>query len=121
MIFAHDFIIFLVPLLVCMFVLVPLRDKYRRMLWATTTTTIPDHVHHHRLSPSLLHLATIRTYIDREDRDQVFHVMDSDSDCRDIPNFKQPPFLHTNSKLGDSFFSFSFFSLFSTLFLSFSL
>src|SRR4051812_39367974 len=39
----------------------------------------------------------------REDREQVPHVMDSDSDCRDIPNFKQPPFLHTKSKLGDSF------------------
>src|SRR4051812_42326884 len=40
----------------------------------------------------------------REDRDQVPHVMDSDSDCRDTPNFKQPSFLHTNSKLHDSFF-----------------
>ena len=39
----------------------------------------------------------------REDRDQVPHFLDSDSDCTDIPNFKQQYLLHTNCKLGDYF------------------
>ena len=56
----HDirarFSIFIVALLVCMFVLVPLRDRYRRMHWVTTTTTILVHAHHRRLVPPPLHL-----------------------------------------------------------------
>ena len=42
-----------------MFVLVPLRDSYRRKHWVTTTTTILVHAHHHRLVPPSLHLLEI--------------------------------------------------------------
>ena len=35
---------------------------------------------------------------------QVSHVLDSDSDCTDIPDSKRTQVFHTDSKLGDSFF-----------------
>ena len=38
-----------------------------------------------------------------EDRVQVSHVLDSDSDCRDIPGSKRQQLFHTDSELGDSF------------------
>ena len=40
----------------------------------------------------------------REDRVQVSHVLDSDSDYTDIPDSKRQQLFHTNSELGDSFF-----------------
>ena len=39
----------------------------------------------------------------REDRVQVSHVLDSDSDCTDIPDSKRQQLFHTDSELGDSF------------------
>jgi hypothetical protein len=44
------------------------------------------------------------TLATREDRDQLIHVLEADSDCRDIPDFKQEQLWHTKSKLGESFF-----------------
>ena len=40
-----------------------------------------------------------------EDRFQVSHVLDSDSDCTDIPDSKRQQHFHTDSELGDSFLS----------------
>ena len=39
----------------------------------------------------------------REDRVQVSHVLDSDSDCTDIPDSKRQQLFHTDSELGESF------------------
>ena len=39
----------------------------------------------------------------REERVQVSHVLDSDSDCTDIPDSKRQQLFHTDSELGDSF------------------
>ena len=44
------------------------------------------------------------TFGPREDRVQVSHVLDSDSDCTDIPDSKRQELFHTNSELGDTFF-----------------
>ena len=44
------------------------------------------------------------TFGPREDRVQVSHVLDSDSDSTDIPNTKRQQLFHTDSELGDSFF-----------------
>ena len=44
------------------------------------------------------------TFGPREDRVQVRHVLDSDSDCTDIPDSKCTQVFHTDSELGDSFF-----------------
>ena len=44
------------------------------------------------------------TFGPREDRVQVSHVLDSDSDCTDIPDSKRQQLFHTDSELGDSFF-----------------
>ena len=44
------------------------------------------------------------TFGPREDRVQVSHVLDADSDCRDIPDSKGQELFHTDSELGDSFF-----------------
>ena len=44
------------------------------------------------------------TFGPREDRVQVPHVLDSDSDCTDIPDSKRQQLFHTDSELGDSFF-----------------
>ena len=44
------------------------------------------------------------TFGSREDRVQVSHVLDSDSDCVDIPDSKRQQLFHTDSELGDSFF-----------------
>ena len=44
------------------------------------------------------------TFGPREDRVQVSHVLDSDSDCTDIPDSKRTQDFHTDSELGDSFF-----------------
>ena len=44
------------------------------------------------------------TFGPREDRVQVSHVLDSDSDCTDIPDSKRTQVFHTDSELGDSFF-----------------
>ena len=41
----------------------------------------------------------------REDRVQVPHVLDSDSDYTDIPDSKRQQIFHTDSELGDSFFA----------------
>ena len=35
---------------------------------------------------------------------QVSHVLDSDSDCTDIPDSKRQQLFHTDSELGDHFF-----------------
>ena len=43
------------------------------------------------------------TFGPREDRVQVSHVLDSDSDCTDIPDSKRQQLFHTDSELGDSF------------------
>ena len=43
------------------------------------------------------------TFGPREDRVQVSHVLDSDSDCIDIPDPKRKKKFHTDSELGDSF------------------
>ena len=43
------------------------------------------------------------TFGPREDRFQVSHVLDSDSDGTDIPNSKRQQLFHTDSELGDSF------------------
>ena len=43
------------------------------------------------------------TFGPREDRVQVSHVLDSDSDCTDIPDSKRTQVFHTDSELGDSF------------------
>ena len=43
------------------------------------------------------------TFGPREDRVQVSHVVDSDSDCTDIPNSKRQELFHLNSELGNSF------------------
>ena len=43
------------------------------------------------------------TFGPREDRVQVSHVLDSDSDYTDIPDSKRQQLFHTNSELGDSF------------------
>ena len=43
------------------------------------------------------------TFGPREDRDQVPHVLDSDSDCTDIPDSKRQELFHPDSELGDSF------------------
>ena len=40
----------------------------------------------------------------REDRVQVSHVLNSDSDCTDIPDSKRQQLFHTDSELGGSFF-----------------
>ena len=42
------------------------------------------------------------TFGPREDRVQVSHVLDSDSDCTDIPDSKRTQVFHTDSELGDS-------------------
>ena len=39
----------------------------------------------------------------REDRVQVSHVLDSNSDCTDIPDSEQQQRFHTDSELGDFF------------------
>ena len=44
------------------------------------------------------------TFGPREDRVQVSHVLDSDSDFTDIPDSKRQQLFHTDSELGDSFF-----------------
>ena len=44
------------------------------------------------------------TFGPREDRVQVSHVLDSDSDCTNIPDSKRQQLFHTDSELGDSFF-----------------
>ena len=44
------------------------------------------------------------TFGPREDRVEVSHVLDSDSDCTDIPDSKRQQLFHTDSELGDSFF-----------------
>ena len=44
------------------------------------------------------------TFGPREDIVQVSHVLDSDSDCTDIPDSKHQQLFHTDSELGDSFF-----------------
>ena len=44
------------------------------------------------------------TFGPREDIVQVSHVLDSDSDCTDIPDSKLQQLFHTYSELGDSFF-----------------
>ena len=44
------------------------------------------------------------TFGPREDRVQVSHVLDSDSDCTDIPDSKRQQLFHTDSELGDSIF-----------------
>ena len=44
------------------------------------------------------------TFGPREDRVQVSHVLDSDSDCTDIPDSKRTQVFHMDSELGDSFF-----------------
>ncbi len=44
------------------------------------------------------------TFGPREDKVQVSHVLDSDSDCTDIPDSKRQQFFRTDSELGDSFF-----------------
>ena len=44
------------------------------------------------------------TFGPREDRVQASHVLNSDSDCTDIPDSKRLELFHTDSKLGDSFF-----------------
>ena len=46
------------------------------------------------------------TFGPREDRVQVSHVLDSDSDYTDIPDSKRQQLFHTDSELGDSFFCF---------------
>ena len=43
------------------------------------------------------------TFGPREDRVQVSHVLDSDSNCIDIPDSKRQELFHTDSELGDSF------------------
>src|SRR4051812_43251988 len=43
------------------------------------------------------------TFGPREDRVQVSHVLNSDSDCTDIPDSKRQELFHTDSELGDSF------------------
>ena len=43
------------------------------------------------------------TFGPREDRVQVSHVLDSDSDCTDIPESKRQQRFHTDSELGHSF------------------
>ena len=44
------------------------------------------------------------TFGPREDRVQVSHVLDSDSDCTDIPDSKRQQLFHKDSELDDSFF-----------------
>ena len=44
------------------------------------------------------------TFSPKEDRVQVSHVLDSDSDGTYIPDIKRHNFLHPDSELGDSFF-----------------
>ena len=44
------------------------------------------------------------TFGAREDRVQVSHVLDSDSDYTDIPDSKRQELFHTDSELDDSFF-----------------
>ena len=44
------------------------------------------------------------TFGPREDRVQVSHIPDSDSDFTDIPDSKCQQLFHTDSELGDSFF-----------------
>ena len=46
----------------------------------------------------------LTSLLGREDRVQVSHVLDSDSDCTDIPDSKRQQLFHTDSELGDSFF-----------------
>ena len=43
------------------------------------------------------------TFGPREDRVQVSHVLNSDSDYTDIPDSKRQQLFHTDSELGDSF------------------
>ena len=43
------------------------------------------------------------TFGPREDRVQVSHVLDSDSDCTDIPDSKRQQLFHTDSELDNSF------------------
>ena len=43
------------------------------------------------------------TFGPREDRVQVSHVLDSDSDCTDIPDSTRTQVFHTDSELGDFF------------------
>ena len=43
------------------------------------------------------------TFSPREDRVQVSHVLDSDSNCTDIRDSKRQQLFHTDSELGDSF------------------
>ena len=43
------------------------------------------------------------TFGPREDRVQVSHVLDSDSDCTDIPDSKRQQLFRTDSELGNSF------------------
>ena len=44
------------------------------------------------------------TFGPRDDRLQVSHVLDSDSDCTNIPDSKRTQVFHMDSELGDSFF-----------------
>ena len=44
------------------------------------------------------------TFGPREDRVQVSHVLDSDSDYTDTPDSKRQELFHPDSELGDSFF-----------------
>ena len=44
------------------------------------------------------------TFGPREDRVQVSHVLDSDSDYTDIPDSKREKLFHKDSELGDTFF-----------------
>ena len=43
------------------------------------------------------------TFGPREDRVQVSHVLDSDSDCTNTPDSKRQELFHPDSELGDSF------------------
>ena len=44
------------------------------------------------------------TFGPKEDRVQVSHVLDSDSDYTNTPDSKRTQVFHTDSELGDSFF-----------------
>ena len=52
----------------------------------------------------LFKMSAHATFGPREDRVQVSHVLDSDSDYTDIPDSKRQELFHTDSELGDYFF-----------------
>src|SRR4051812_39969174 len=56
-----------------------------------------------RRSLSSVQKVLSRHFGPREDRVQVSHVLDSDSDCTDIPDSKRQELFHTDSELGDFF------------------